>query len=68
MKDMVSSMAQFIGPALIIPLQDPLMSLVDVVCIGQFSGTTELAAMGPAQVVFGVCQYSFQGLQVATIR
>ncbi len=36
--------AQFIGPALLIPLGDPLMSVVDTVAIGQASRGTVLLA------------------------
>ncbi|KAG2450191.1 hypothetical protein HYH02_000293 [Chlamydomonas schloesseri] len=43
------------------------MSLVDTVCIGQFAGTTQLAALGPANLVFSFAQYMFQSLQVASL-
>eukprot|EP01023_Acetabularia_acetabulum_P051684 TRINITY_DN57212_c0_g1_i1.p2 TRINITY_DN57212_c0_g1~~TRINITY_DN57212_c0_g1_i1.p2 ORF type:complete len:207 (+),score=5.70 TRINITY_DN57212_c0_g1_i1:84-704(+) len=42
----------FYGPALCIPLSDPLMSLLDTVCIGQFPGTLELASLGPSSMIF----------------
>lgn len=58
----------FIGPAVVIPLGDPLMSLLDTVCIGQFAGSTQLAALGPSNLVFSFAQYVFQSLQVATLR
>lgn len=58
----------FIGPAFVIPLGDPLMSVVDTICIGQFAGTGELAAMAPALIIFAFAQYIFQALQIATIR
>ncbi|PNW85246.1 hypothetical protein CHLRE_03g177750v5 [Chlamydomonas reinhardtii] len=60
-------MMSFLGPATLIPLGDPLMSLVDTVCIGQFAGTTQLAALGPANLVFSFAQYMFQSLQVASL-
>lgn len=34
----------------------------------QCAGTRELAAMGPANIVFSFSQYVFQALQVASIR
>eukprot|EP00878_Enallax_costatus_P011863 GHUV01012386.1.p1 GENE.GHUV01012386.1~~GHUV01012386.1.p1 ORF type:complete len:206 (+),score=32.19 GHUV01012386.1:195-812(+) len=61
-------MLAFMGPALVIPLGDPLMSLTDTVFIGQCAGTRELAAMGPANIVFSFSQYIFQALQIAAIR
>lgn len=60
-------MAAFMLPALALPLADPLMSLVDTVCIGQFAGTQELASLGPANIIFGFAQYIFTSLQVATV-
>jgi len=38
------------------------------VCVLQCAGTRELAAMGPANIVFSFSQYVFQALQVAAIR
>jgi Na+-driven multidrug efflux pump len=61
-------MLRFMTPAVVIPLADPLMSLVDTVCIGQFVGTVELAALGPANLVLAFMTYAFQSVQVATIR
>lgn len=61
-------MLTFMAPALAIPMADPLMSLVDTVCLGQFAGTAELAAIGPAVVVLAFTQYAFQALQIATLR
>lgn len=34
-RDMLGRMMSFLGPATLIPLGEPLMSLVDTVCIGQ---------------------------------
>ncbi|EFJ51912.1 hypothetical protein VOLCADRAFT_103098 [Volvox carteri f. nagariensis] len=66
--DLLRRMVSFLGPATLIPLGEPLMSLVDTVCIGQFAGTSQLAALGPANLVFSFCQYFLQSLQVATLR
>jgi hypothetical protein len=57
----------FMGPALIMPLGEPLMNVVDTVCLGQFAGTAELAAMGPACIIFAFAQYIFQALQISTV-
>ena len=45
-RQMVARMLAFIGPAMFIPLADPLMSVVDTVTVGQFASTTELAGDG----------------------
>jgi hypothetical protein len=55
-------------PALVIPLGDPLMTLTDTIFIGQCAGTSELAAMGPPNIIFSFSQYAFQALQIAAIR
>lgn len=45
------------------------MLLCDDLCVMlQFSGTLELAAIGPPNIVFGFAQYLFQALQIATLR
>jgi len=46
--------------ALLCTAGDPLQSVIDTVCIGQFAGTGELAALAPALVIFAFAQYSFQ--------
>ncbi|GFR41089.1 hypothetical protein Agub_g1730, partial [Astrephomene gubernaculifera] len=66
-RELLGRMMSFLGPATLIPLGDPLMSLVDTVCIGQFAGTSQLAALGPANLVFSFAQYMFQSLQVAAL-
>ena len=55
------------GPALSIPLADPLMSIIDNVCVGQFAGTTALAALAPAGLIFSL-GYIFNALSVAVLR
>jgi hypothetical protein len=44
----------------------PLLLLL--LLLGQCVGTRELAAMGPANIIFSFCQYIFQALQIAAIR
>eukprot|EP01025_Chloroclados_australasicus_P008634 TRINITY_DN13125_c0_g1_i3.p1 TRINITY_DN13125_c0_g1~~TRINITY_DN13125_c0_g1_i3.p1 ORF type:complete len:500 (-),score=20.60 TRINITY_DN13125_c0_g1_i3:365-1831(-) len=51
-KQKIRQILSFYGPALSIPLSDPLMSLLDTLCIGQFSGTVELASLGPSSIIF----------------
>lgn len=44
-KAQLHKIAMFTGPALSIPLADPIMSLVDTVCIGQVSGQFAVCAL-----------------------
>ncbi|KAF6253478.1 mate-domain-containing protein [Scenedesmus sp. NREL 46B-D3] len=43
------------------------MTLTDTIFIGQCAGTKELAALGPANIIFSFCQYIFLALQIAAI-
>jgi Na+-driven multidrug efflux pump len=60
-------MAAFCGPALLVPMADPLMGFTDVVCVGQFASTAELSALGPATLALSFATYAFQAVQVATL-
>jgi Na+-driven multidrug efflux pump len=60
-------MAAFCGPALLVPMADPLMGFSDVVCVGQFASTAELSALGPATLALSFATYAFQAVQVATL-
>lgn len=62
---MLKTIVMFAGPALSIPLGDPLMSLVDTVCVGQFASTLELAALGPNTLIFQFCTYVVASLATA---
>ena len=53
-------------PALSIPLADPVMSLVDSVCIGRYATTLDLAALGPNVVVFNFVSFVFTSLAITT--
>ncbi|KAI8470867.1 MAG: hypothetical protein J3K34DRAFT_458668 [Monoraphidium minutum] len=66
-QQMRQRMFTFMGPALVIPMGEPLMNVVDTVCLGQWAGTSELAAMGPACIIFAFAQYVFQALQISTV-
>jgi O-antigen/teichoic acid export membrane protein len=44
---------KFSLPVVLIPLADPLMSLIDSVCIGRMTGSVQqLAALGPCSLIF----------------
>ncbi|GMH41442.1 hypothetical protein BSKO_09352 [Bryopsis sp. KO-2023] len=57
----------FALPALAIPLADPLLSLVDTVCVAQCAGTVELASLGPNTAIFNFANYTFNSLGLATM-
>lgn len=57
---------KFVGPAALIPLADPIQGLVDTVCVGQLSGTQQLAALGPNTLVFDFVVYIFFGIGSCT--
>ncbi len=57
---------KFAGPALSTVLADPVMSVIDALCVGRFCDTVELAALGPALAVFNFVSYFFFFLNAAT--
>lgn len=57
---------RFSVPALGTVLADPIMGFVDVLCLGQASSTTDLAAMGPNLTVFNFVTYVFLFLGTVT--
>jgi len=57
----------FAGPALVIPLADPIMSFVDTLCVGRYASTMELAALGPNTAIFNFCNFAFASLGVSTM-
>eukprot|EP00928_Gymnodinium_smaydae_P053423 TRINITY_DN37414_c0_g1_i1.p1 TRINITY_DN37414_c0_g1~~TRINITY_DN37414_c0_g1_i1.p1 ORF type:complete len:514 (-),score=75.86 TRINITY_DN37414_c0_g1_i1:426-1937(-) len=63
----VREIAAFCGPALTVPLADPLMTLIDTACVGRMSGTLELAALGPNTVIFNFLNYGFTFMGIATM-
>lgn len=66
-KAQLCKIGMFAGPALSIPLADPIMSLVDTVCIGQYTGTLELAALGPTMLIFNLFTYVFTAITITTV-
>ncbi len=67
MLHIIRQIAAFGLPALMVPLADPLMSLVDTVALGQWAGSLQLAALGPCSLVFNFAFYSFTALSVSTV-
>lgn len=59
--------AAFAGPALSVPLADPLMTLIDTACVGRAAGTSQLAALGPNTVLFNFMNYCVNFLGIATV-
>lgn len=47
---MAKRILRFMGPALVIPLGDPLMTLTDTMFIGRCCSTSELASLGPSNI------------------
>lgn len=44
-------------PALSIPLADPMMGMVDTLCIAQYSTTLALASLAPCTLIFNFITY-----------
>jgi len=65
-KKLLWRLLAFVIPASSITLADPLMSLVDTLCIGRYGTTIELAALGPNTVVFNFTSYIFFSIGLAT--
>ena len=42
----------FAVPVLLVPIADPLMSLIDVIFLGQFSSSLNVAGLSPATLIF----------------
>ena len=60
------AMVVFMAPALILPLSDPLMSLIDAVCLGQVRAPSHCAGV-PAHILPCVCAAEHLGLCKAAI-
>lgn len=55
------------GPALSIPLADPVMTFIDTVCVSQGTNLVQLAALAPNTVIFNVLNYGTAFLGIATV-
>jgi hypothetical protein len=65
---LLADIAKFSLPIMLLPLADPLMSLVDTVCLGKMAGTLELASLAPATLISSFCFYTFAApLSIATV-
>jgi hypothetical protein len=65
---LLRDIAKFSLPVMLLPLADPLMSLVDTVCLGKMAGTLELASLAPATLITSFCFYTFAApLSIATV-
>lgn len=57
----------FALPVIIVPLADPIMSLVDTICLGQLAGALHVASISPASLIFNFSFYSMTALSIATV-
>ncbi|PSC76204.1 armadillo repeat-containing 8-like isoform B [Micractinium conductrix] len=58
---------RFCLPVILVPLADPLMSLIDTVALGRMSDELQLAALGPASLLLTFSNYILFGLSVGTV-
>lgn len=57
----------FALPTIILPLADPLMSLIDTVCIGMYGTVIELAATGPASLLIAAPAVLFSAFSATAL-
>lgn len=57
----------FALPTLVLPLADPLMSLIDTICIGSYGTVVELAATGPASLLFASASQLFSAFSATAL-
>jgi Na+-driven multidrug efflux pump len=57
----------FALPTLVLPLADPVMSLIDTVCIGSYGTVVELAATGPASLLFASASQLFSAFSATAL-
>eukprot|EP00890_Picochlorum_soloecismus_P005083 jgi/Picsp_1/5576/NSC_02935-R1_enhanced disease susceptibility len=57
----------FAVPILMVPLADPILSLIDTIFLGHFTGSLALASLGPCTLLFNFAFYSFTALTIATV-
>jgi Na+-driven multidrug efflux pump len=67
MQRMLAEIAAFAVPVLMVPLADPVMSLIDTVALGQMAGVMQLAALGPCSLILNFTLYTFTALSIATV-
>ena len=57
----------FALPTLVLPLADPLMSVIDTICIGSYGTVVELAATGPASLLFASASQLFSAFSATAL-
>lgn len=57
----------FALPTLVLPLADPVMSLIDTICIGSYGTVVELAATGPASLLFASASQLFSAFSATAL-
>lgn len=61
------TIAKFVLPVLLVPLADPLMSLIDTIALGRMTTSIQVAALGCCSLIFNTCNYGMAALSVSTI-
>jgi Na+-driven multidrug efflux pump len=57
----------FALPTLVLPLADPMMSVIDTACIGSYGTVVELAATGPASLLFAAASQLFSAFAATAL-
>ncbi|KAL4431117.1 hypothetical protein ABPG75_006373 [Micractinium tetrahymenae] len=57
----------FCLPVVLVPLADPIMSLIDTICLGRMADALQLAALGPASLLLTFSNYVLMSLSVGTV-
>lgn len=63
----MKQVVKFAVPVLMVPIADPLMSLIDTIFLGQYSGSLHVASLSPCTLLFNFAFYSFTALTIATV-
>lgn len=57
----------FAAPVILVPLADPLMSLIDTVSLGKMADAVQVAALGACSLIFNTANYALAALGVSTV-
>ncbi|KAI7844559.1 hypothetical protein COHA_001917 [Chlorella ohadii] len=63
----LAEVLRFCLPVVLVPLADPIMSLIDTICLGRMASSLELAALGPASLLLTFSNYILFALSVGTV-
>lgn len=64
----IAAIVAFALPVVLVPLADPIMSMIDTLVLGRQAGSTlQLAALGPCTLILNFCTFSFAALTIATV-